>query len=157
MTGAGPLPRGVVLAAGAFAVVAAMGTGVLPGGALLGGLLHGAAPGRAAAAGTSAPYLATPGQPSADLHAACPRIGALAAFGTQQVVCTQEPTDGLGAPTWEFADPFLRLPRAPVGGPCTAEGTFARDFARPVVHRCTPGDDGGLRWLPDPSWTRPAD
>lgn len=110
-----------------------------------------AAPG-AALAGTPPPYLASDEVPIAAVGASCPAKKARARYplGGHLLLCRPDADKEL---TWQFADPWRRLPAAFKGMPCEKTADHAQSVTERRTALICSKDDAGTRiWIPDPGW-----
>ena len=87
------------------------------------------------------------------LGAQCPSVGAKARHpgDDQLMLCLKEGSSS----TWQYADPWLRLPIVMQGTRCTVKNSHARARGSDVALVCS-GKVGALTWRPALGW-RPSD
>ena len=102
--------------------------------------------------GTPPKYLASDDLPIAAAGASCPKKKARARYplGDHLLLCRPDPDKEL---TWQFADPWRRLPAALEGTSCKTTGDHAQSVnARRTALLCAKDEQGMKSWIPTPGW-----
>lgn len=103
-------------------------------------------------AGTPAEYLASEELPIAAAGATCEKKNAQARYplGNHLLLCRP---DGDKELTWQYADPWRRLPAALKGTECDEAGDHAQSVTeRRTALVCAEDDEGTMVWISDPEW-----
>lgn len=103
-------------------------------------------------AGTPAEYLASEELPIAAAGATCEKKNAQARYplGNHLLLCRPDADKEL---SWQFADPWRRLPSALKGTACDEAGDHAQSVTeRRTALVCVEPDTGMRTWMPDPGW-----
>lgn len=102
--------------------------------------------------GTPAQYLASDDLPIAASGGSCPRKKARARYplGDHLLMCRPDADKEL---TWQFADPWRRLPAALEGTSCEKIGDHAQSVTeRRTALLCAKDEQRMQSWIPDPGW-----
>ena len=101
-------------------------------------------------AGTPPQYLASDDLPIAAVGGSCPKKKARARYplGDHLLLCRPDADKEL---TWQFADPWRRLPAALKGTSCKKTGDHAQSVTeRRTALLCAKDEQGMKSWIPDP-------
>jgi hypothetical protein len=102
--------------------------------------------------GTPPQYLASDDLPIAAVGGSCLKKKTRARYplGDHLLLCRPDADKEL---TWQFADPWRRLPAALKGTACNETGDHAQSVTeRRTALSCAKDEQGNKSWIPDPGW-----